>query len=127
MKEKIPQSLRNWFIAHFIIDVLIGFPLLFFPTQTLSFIALEHESVLLTRLVGAALIGIGLVSLATHKAGRESYHALLMLKLFWSAAAVIALMISIWSGAPIVAWPALIVFLCFFIIWEYYYKQLFSK
>jgi hypothetical protein len=127
MKKKIPQSLRNWFVAHFIIDLLIGLPLLFLPSHTLEFLMFEHESYLFVRLVGAALIGIGTVSLIMHNAGRESYHTLLMLKLVWSAAAIIALMVSIWAGAPAIAWLALIIFLLFFIVWEHYYKRLFGK
>jgi hypothetical protein len=127
MKTKIPRSLRIWFLIHFMVDILIGFPLLVLPERTLELIMFEHESYLFVRLVGAALIGIGVVSLVMHNAGRESYHALLLLKLTWSAAAIIALMVSIWAGAPVITWLALIIFLGFFIVWEHYYKRLFSK
>lgn len=36
--KKVPKSLKNWFIVHFIIDYIFGIPLLIFPVTFLSFL-----------------------------------------------------------------------------------------
>ncbi len=59
MKE-VPNSLRTWFVIHFIADMLFGIPLLFFPEFVLPLLGWGVVDPISTRVVGAALMGIGI-------------------------------------------------------------------
>lgn len=81
---------------------------------------------LASRLVGAALIGIGGISLVRHNASLDSYRSLLGLKLIWSFFAVIGILITmLYNHSFFFGWLILVVFAVFFLIWGYYYKKLF--
>ena len=121
---KIPKSLRVWFVIHFILDFLFALPLLIAPEWFLTLFGFTIVDPVTARLVGAALIGIGGISLLTHKEGRNVFRALLKLKLLWSAAAVLGLVLSLIQGAPLVIWFILLVFVLFFFLWLYYLRQL---
>tara|TARA_Y100000034_G_C6660411_1_gene289488 strand:- start:227 stop:598 length:372 start_codon:yes stop_codon:yes gene_type:complete len=122
--KKIPKSLRVWFIIHFVADYLFGIPLLLFPVWTLNLFGFTAVETVTARLFGAALLGIGGVSLLTHKKGKESYDTLLSLKLIWSLAAIIGLIISIIQGSPKATWLILLTFIIFNGIWLYYKKTI---
>jgi hypothetical protein len=117
---EIPASLRRWFGIHAIVDLLIGLPLLVAPEtllRTLGWITVDPLS---ARLVGAALLAIGLQSWVGRRAAVETYRAMLNLKLIWSAAAIGSLLVAIGSGAPGASWVFLALFIAFFGIWFYY-------
>ncbi len=116
----VSQTLRRWFLIHFVLDFLFGLPLLFFPAFTLSLFGFLTENLMLARLVGAALIGIGGTSLLMHRAGIEIYKAMLDLKIFWSISAIIAIILSIMTGAPPSAWLFLAIFGLFSVVWTRY-------
>lgn len=118
--KTIPNSLRTWFKIHFLIDFLFGIPLIFAPYWTLNLFGFTTIDPFTTRLVGAALIGIGGVSLLANKEGLESYNTLLSLKIIWSLAAILAIIITIIEGAPQATWLFLILFAVFSAIWIYY-------
>ncbi len=120
----VPKGLRTWFVVHFIIDIAIGVPLLLAPVYTLSLFGWTEAEPVLTRLVGAALMGIGCESYLGRHASRDVYHAMLNLKLIWSASAVFSLILSLISGAPAVVWLFLGLFAGFFVVWAYYKRQL---
>ncbi|MBT3864455.1 hypothetical protein HOE67_04010 [Candidatus Peregrinibacteria bacterium] len=118
---KIPRSLKYWFIAHFIIDMIFAIPLIFAPVFTLTYFGFEiTEPALLARLVGAALIGVGGTSLLAHNKGPESYNSLLTLKILWSHTAVLAILLAILEGAPEMTWLILATFIIFAFVWDYY-------
>lgn len=118
---KIPQSLKYWFILHFVLDMLFAIPLIAAPVATLTYFGFEiTEPALMARLVGAALIGVGGTSLLAHKKGLESYNSLLTLKILWSHAAVLAILLAILEGAPEITWLILSIFIVFAIVWDYY-------
>ena len=77
-----------------------------------------------TRLVGAALLGIGGESLLGRKANRETFQSLLNLKIIWAAGAVLGIGLGIKEGAPPMAWGILGIFTVFLVIWIYYRIQL---
>lgn len=120
MSDRVPQSLRAWFLAHFIADMLFGIPLLFLPVATLSLFGLPMTDALFVRLVGAALLGIGGASLSMRRAGSETYRAMLDLKVIWSLSAIFAISHSLIGGAPKIVWGLLFIFVTFSASWIYY-------
>ncbi|MDK1027777.1 MAG: hypothetical protein QGM50_05295 [Anaerolineae bacterium] len=118
--ERVPKTLRTWFVIHFIADVLFGFPLLFFPQAILNFFGWTTYDPIMTRLVGAALLGIGIESFLGRNASADTYRGLLNLKLIWSSCALFAIGVGIAEGAPISAWLFLVVFVMFWGVWVYY-------
>jgi hypothetical protein len=120
----IPASLRRWFVVHAIVDYLAGIPLLLFPEQVLGLVGWPTIDVLAARLVGAALLGIGGVSFIARAAGRESYRNLLALKILWSGAAMIGILLSMRAGYPAAGWAVLALFAIFASAWWYYYVRL---
>jgi hypothetical protein len=70
-----------------------------------------------SRVKSAALIGIGGASFFIYKKGIEAFNALLILKILWSIAAIIAIAISIIEGGPQSEWLFLAIFVVFSAIW----------
>ncbi len=122
--REVPDSLRRWFVVHFIIDLIFGLPLLLFAEWTLRLFGFMVVEQVTARLVGAALLGIGGVSLWVRMEGREVFRTLLRLKLLWSGSAIIGLGLAIILGAPVMTWLFLGVFVGFFLLWMYYYQKL---
>ena len=56
----IPSSLHKWFVIHFVVDLIFGIPLMIAPVETLSLLGWETVDPFMSRLVGAALLGIGI-------------------------------------------------------------------
>ncbi len=123
----IPAGLRHWFVAHFIIDTIFAVPLLLFPAWFLEILGFEATNLLLARLVGAALVGIGGVSLVMHKKDISAYLPMLQLKLLWSGAAIVAIILSFNNIETSAKWFLLAIFILFFLIWGYYFKLLSRK
>lgn len=124
MPQHIPRSLRTWFKIHFIVDLLVAIPLLFFPEWTLIFLSLPGENILAARLVGAALIGIGGNSLLMNKAGYDAYMVMLKLKIVWSSAALVALILEITRNPAPTVLIIFMIFLLFSLLWNSYHYRL---
>ena len=124
MKNRVPRSLEHWFVIHFIVDVLFGLPLLLAPEWTLHLFGFPAVELLTTRLVGAALLGIGGVSLIVRQksSSREVYNTLLSLKLIWSWAAILGIFMTILETGQKVLWLFLLIFVFFFLLWGWYQK-----
>jgi divalent metal cation (Fe/Co/Zn/Cd) transporter len=75
----VPRSLRTWFVIHFVVDILFGVPLLIAPVLLLSWFGWETVDPFMSRLVGAALLGIGVESLLGRNASVEIYREMLNL------------------------------------------------
>src|SRR3989344_381070 len=116
------SSLKTWFIIHFIVDYLFGIPLLFAPQWTLTLFGFQTAELLTPRLVGAALIGIGGISLIARNESKEVYRSLLLLKILWSISAIIAIVLTLTEEAPASAWVILTIFVFFSGLWCYYWK-----
>jgi hypothetical protein len=124
---EVPVTLRRWFVAHFVVDFALGLPLLLAPALLLEPLGWKTVDPTSARLVGAALIGIGGQSLLGRNDGVEAYKALLSLKILWSSAAILGLLLAIGEGAPPAAWAFLAAFLAFLGVWTHYrirFKQL---
>ena len=55
----VPSSLRVWFVIHFVLDFIFAAPLLVAPKFMLTLFGWSTIDPLASRLVGAALMGIG--------------------------------------------------------------------
>ena len=124
---EVPITLRRWFVAHFVVDFLFGLPLLVAPGLLLRPLGWTTVDGASSRLVGAALLAIGSQSYFCRDAGVEVFKTLLDLKLVWSFAAILGLLISIGEGAPPAVWLFLSLFVAFSGVWTHYrirFKQL---
>lgn len=116
----VPSLLQKFFILHFIIDYIAALPLMFAPEATMSFFGWHNPEPVATRLVAAALMGIGGISFIARNADQAAYRHMLTMKLLWSGAAVFGLAFSIAEGAPVFTWIFLLVFAVFFGIWLFF-------
>ena len=117
---EIPASLRHWFVAHFIVDLVLGLPLLLAPGTTLELFGFAGAEPVSARLVGAALLAIGTQSLIGRFEDVHVYRAMLNLKLIWSSSAIFGLLAGIGAGAPPATWGVLSIFIVFFGVWTHY-------
>jgi hypothetical protein len=117
---EIPLTLRRWFVVHFLVDVALALPLLLAPTAFLRALGWTAIDPVTARLVGAALLAIGVQSWLGRNAGAEAFRAMLNLKLVWSASAIVGLVLSVGEGAPPFAWGLLSAFIAFFGVWFHY-------
>ncbi len=122
----VSERLRFWFVVHFVIDMLFAIPLFIAPRWMLQLFGWQTVDPYTSRLVAAALFGIGIESLLGRNASAETFKAMLNLKLIWSSGAVLGLGISIAlaGGGPFMAWAVLLIFVTFFFLWSYYRYQL---
>ena len=120
----VPNGLRAWFVVHFVADVLVAIPLLFFPQALLNLFGWNSYDPVTTRLVGAALMGIGVESLLGRNASADTFRAMLNLKVIWATSALIAIGLGIVEGAASSAWLFLGIFTVFWGVWVYYRMKL---
>jgi len=80
-EKQVPGRLRVWFVIHFAVDMLFAIPLLFFPEILLPLLGWTVVDPITSRLVGAALLGIGGESLLGRNANKEVFLAMLNLKI----------------------------------------------
>ncbi len=117
----IPNSLRTWFVIHFILDFIFALPLILAPVAFLTFFGWATIDPLATRLVGAALMGIGVESYLGRDAGVEAYEGMLNLKIIWSASATFGLVLTMLTGGgPWMGWVLVAIFAPFCALWSYY-------
>lgn len=122
-RSVIPKSLKNWFLIHFIVDLVFAVPLMLSPVWFLELLGWHSVDPLTSRVVAAALFGIGIESFLGRNSGLESYIGMLNLKIIWSSAVIIGVGISLLQGAqgaPIMAWFLVVLFLAFNMLWIYW-------
>ena len=119
-ESKVPNSLRTWFVIHFVVDVLFAAPLLFFPQFLLNLLGWSTYDPVMTRLVGAALMGIGVESLLGRNADSDTFRAMLNLKVIWASCALFAFGAGIIEGASPISWGFMGIFAVFWCVWVYY-------
>jgi len=123
MKE-VTGSLRLWFVIHFVVDIFIGIPLLLFPEWAMPLFGWKTVDPITSRVVGAALMGIGIESYLGRNASVEVFRAMLNLKLIWSSSAILGIGLGLWQGGPQAGWLFLGVFVIFWVVWIYYWRRL---
>jgi len=123
MKE-VPNSLRMWFIVHFVVDIVIGIPLLLFPEIVMPLLGWTTVDPIASRVVGAALMGIGIESYLGRNGGVEVFRAMLNLKVIWSSSAILGIGLGLWLGGPQAGWLFMGIFVIFWVVWVYYSRRL---
>lgn len=119
----VPDSLRRWFMVHFVADVAAALPLFLAPVAVLRLFGWNAVDPLATRLVAAALFGIGIESLLGRRAGAATFRAMLNLKIIWSGSATVGVLwaqLQLGSAAPVGGWGVLAIFAGFHGLWIYY-------
>jgi hypothetical protein len=119
-KKEVPKGLRRWFTVHFIADIIFAIPLLFIPEIFMPLFGWTNVDPIMSRLVGAALIGIGVESLLGRNADVHVFRAMLNLKILWASSAVLGIGLGIYMGGPLQALLFLFVFASFLLLWIYY-------
>ena len=122
----VPQTLRRWFVIHFITDMAFAIPMMIAPVRMLTLFGWEAVDPFMTRLAAAALFGIGIESYLGRNAGAESYRTMLNLKIIWSLGAVVG---AAWTliqvpESPAMLWAVLVIFLGFNLVWVYWRMKL---
>lgn len=120
---RVPRSLRMWFVIHFILDVIVAIPLMLAPKTTLLFMGWQVVDPITTRIVAAALFGIGIESYLGRNSGFEAYKGMLNLKIIWSLSAAAGISFSLLQGAqgnPFMVWATLAIFVIFNLLWVYW-------
>jgi hypothetical protein len=120
----VPPALRTWFVIHCVVDLTFAVPLFVAPVATLRLFGWTAVDPLTTRLVAAALVGIGVESYLGRDAPREHFAGMLRLKVLWSLAANLGIFLSILQGAPATAWLFQAIFLGFSALWITYAVRL---
>ena len=121
--QAVPQALSTWFSIHFIVDMLFAIPMMLFPQQFLGWLGWQTVDPIATRLVAAALFGIGIESWLGRNASPDTFKNMLNLKIIWSLGAVLGIGISLLGGAqgsPLMGWLVFAVFLVFNGVWVYW-------
>lgn len=118
--NQVPHGLRTWFVIHFVADIFFGIPLLIFPQVVLGLFNWTTYDPIMTRLVGAALMGIGIESLLGRNASADTFRAMLNLKVIWASSALFAIGVGIAEGVAPIAWVFLGIFGLFWTAWVYY-------
>ena len=123
MKE-VPSSLRTWFVIHFMVDMLIGVPLLLLPEIIMPWLGWNVVDPIASRVVGAALMGIGIESYLGRNASIEVFRAMLNLKVIWSSSAILGIGLGLWQGGASAGWLFMWIFVVFWFVWIYYWRKL---
>ncbi|MCK5317884.1 MAG: hypothetical protein KAJ55_08210 [Anaerolineales bacterium] len=124
VSRDIPKSLRVWFVIHFAIDIIFAIPMLLVPEFLMPLMGWSVVDPITSRLVGAALLGIGVESLLGRNANRDVFKAMLNLKIIWASGAVLGIGLGILAGGPPLAWIFLVIFAAFLGLWVYYRVKL---
>ena len=122
-ENKSPSSLKVWFIIHFIIDITFAIPLFIFPNAFLDLLEWHIIDPFATRIVAAALFGIGIESYLGRNANIETYKNMLNLKIIWSAAVIIGVILTILQtshSTTLAEGLLLLTFIFFNILWIYW-------
>lgn len=108
-------------MLHFLVDMTFALPLFIWPEAFLTFFGWQVVDPVMTRLVAAALFGIGVESLLGRNSSREVFKAMLNLKIIWSLGAIGGLLLSVGqSSADFIVWIVLFIFAAFNILWVYW-------
>lgn len=119
----VPNALKNWFVIHFAADVIFAVPLFLFPHAFLSLLGWQTIDPFATRIVAAALFGIGIESFLGRHADARTFLNMLNLKIIWSGATILGICLTIFQSrgaAPVMQWIVMAVFLAFHVLWVFW-------
>jgi len=104
--------------------MLFGIPLLIFPELIMPLLGWNVIDPIASRVVGAALMGIGIESYLGRNSSIEVFRTMLNLKVIWSGSAILGIGLGIWKGGSQAGWLFLGIFVIFWFVWVYYWKRL---
>jgi hypothetical protein len=111
-------------VVHFVADLIFALPLLLAPVTFLGGLGWPAVDPISARLVGAALMGIGVQSLLGRQESAEVFRAMLNLKIIWSGTASLGILVSMLQGGPLLGWGFLGIFVAFNGLWIHYRRIL---
>ncbi len=126
-KQAVPNSLRAWFLIHFVVDMIFAIPLFLAPVYFLGWLGWATIDPLTARLVAAAFFAIGIESFLVRNSSTEVFKNMLVFKMVWSAFAVIGIVWSMIAGALDLYWFGILLltlFVFFNILWSYWFNKL---
>lgn len=123
-QREVPGALRNWFVFHFVADMLFAVPLMIAPAWLLGLFGWEVIDPFTARLVGAALLAIGIESLLGRNATHPSFVTMLRLKVIWSASCTVGIFVTMIQGAAVMGWLIFAIFAGFHVVWLYWFLRL---
>jgi hypothetical protein len=103
---------------------MFAVPLLIVPVQMLTLLGWTTVDPFATRLVAAALFGIGIESLLGRNASADAFKGMLNLKIIWSISAILGMVLSLLQGAAPAGWLFVGIFAAFSCVWIYYRVRL---
>lgn len=116
----VPNSLRRWFVAHFVADMLFAIPMFFAPQFCLRLFGWTTVDPIMTRIAAAALFGIGIESLLGRNADKPTFIAMLNLKVIWASAATVGIAWGTVESGNRWGWAFVAVFAAFLCVWSTY-------
>ena len=123
-RQDVPIGLKRWFVLHFVADWLFALPLFIAPVWFLKILGWSKVDPTTTRLVAAALIGIGTQSLIGRGGTIDTYRGMLNLKILWSGSATLGLVWSALEGGPVMVWGFVAIFAFFNCVWVYWRRRI---
>ncbi len=119
----IPKGLKNTFLAHFIVGLVMGIPFLGFPEGYADMLNFTITEPMAYRLLGAAIIGFSISSwFAYRKTNWDSVEIIVIAEIVWT---ILGSAITIWGiigeEFPAVAWLNAIAMLGFGIAFGYFF------
>lgn len=125
--KKVSKNLKAWFLVHFGVDMLIGIPLLMAPVELVNAFGLQMTDTYMARIVGAALIAIGMTSAIVQDEGEEVFMVMLKLKMLWSGFAIVGMLFALAAGESQVLWIFIGIFAFFFHLWYEFHNTYAQK
>ncbi len=121
--NNIPKGLKNTFLAHFILGLVMGIPFLLFPEGYAEMLNFTISEPMAYRLVGAAIVAFSISSwFAYRKLNWESVEILVLAEIAWT---ILGTIVTIWgvvsNDFPAVAWINAIAMLGFAIAFSYFF------
>lgn len=121
---QVPAALRWWFVVHFVADIVFAVPLIVAPVAFGTLVGHDAIDPLTARMVGAALVGIGVESLLGRNDQRASFLTMLRLKVLWSSTACAGLLLGLLTGGPVVVTALLLAtFAGFCGLWSFWFVR----
>ena len=123
MGNKIPAGLKNLFLIHFIVALVLGLGYLLVPQTTLGFVGIQTQEVDVYRLLGAAMLGLAYGSwLAYRETAYERVRIVLGIEVVWTVLGTLVMLYALlFAGFPAGAWLNAIILAAFAVAFSIYY------
>ncbi|UCD97936.1 MAG: hypothetical protein JSV42_13360 [Chloroflexota bacterium] len=119
------NGLKTTFLIHAPVSLLFGIVFYFFPGTWANLVNWTPFDENITRLLGAAVLAIGMMSWFAYRAEswQEVRVPVLFEIVFTVSGSLIGLYAYFFSGAPLFIWVPIAVMVIFGVLWIYFYRQ----